>query len=247
MRWNFGVEPLPRVSRLRVAGAEGDRSRALARGAARRARAPHRRAARRRGGARAPRPGSPAPRVGANAASDGRVYLDHSRDIGAFNPCFPTYEIRVDGDRASGTVTLPDRLRRSAGARPRRLPRRVLRLGHPAPQLRRRGRRQDDLAHGHLSAADPAPHRAAVRGGALGRGAQDRLDRAAGGGRRRALRGADERGRRETWPACPRSRRAGSMRDGWLVEPIRKQGPSLARRPSISTQAISRTSLKARE
>jgi acyl-coenzyme A thioesterase PaaI-like protein len=52
-------------------------------------------------------PGSAAPRVGANATADGRVYLDHSRDIGAYNPCFPAYEIRVDGDRASGAVTFP--------------------------------------------------------------------------------------------------------------------------------------------
>src|SRR5207244_2947019 len=52
-------------------------------------------------------PGETVPRVGAHAASDGRVYLDHARDIGAFNPCFPAYEIRVDGDRATGTVTFP--------------------------------------------------------------------------------------------------------------------------------------------
>ena len=52
-------------------------------------------------------PGNPAPRVGANAAADGRVYLDHARDIGAFNPCFPTYDIRIDGDRATGAVTFP--------------------------------------------------------------------------------------------------------------------------------------------
>lgn len=52
-------------------------------------------------------PASPAPRVGANVAADGRVYIDHARDIGAFNPFFPTYEIRVDGDRAAGTVTFP--------------------------------------------------------------------------------------------------------------------------------------------
>ena len=52
-------------------------------------------------------PGNPAPRVGANATADGRVYLDHSRDIGAFNPCFPTYEIRIDGNRATGAVTFP--------------------------------------------------------------------------------------------------------------------------------------------
>jgi hypothetical protein len=56
-------------------------------------------------GAVAPR--GPAPRIGRDAASDGRVYLDHSRDIGAFNACFPTYRIRVDGDRASGTVAFP--------------------------------------------------------------------------------------------------------------------------------------------
>jgi hypothetical protein len=47
------------------------------------------------------------PRVGPAADSGGRVDLDHSRDIGAFNPCFPPYEIAVDGDRASGTVTFP--------------------------------------------------------------------------------------------------------------------------------------------
>jgi hypothetical protein len=49
-------------------------------------------------------PTDPHPRVGARAESDGRVYLDHSRDIGAYNPCFPEYTITVDGDRASGTV-----------------------------------------------------------------------------------------------------------------------------------------------
>jgi hypothetical protein len=53
-------------------------------------------------------PTDPAPRVGAKAGADhARVYLDHARDIGEFNPCFPTYEIRVDGDRATGTVSFP--------------------------------------------------------------------------------------------------------------------------------------------
>jgi hypothetical protein len=52
-------------------------------------------------------PPAPAPRVGAAVDGDGRVYLDHARDIGAFNACFPEYEIRVDGDRADGTVTVP--------------------------------------------------------------------------------------------------------------------------------------------
>jgi hypothetical protein len=47
------------------------------------------------------------PRLGASAPDNRRVYLDHSRDIGAYNPCFPEYEIAVHGDRANGTVTFP--------------------------------------------------------------------------------------------------------------------------------------------
>jgi hypothetical protein len=41
------------------------------------------------------------------AVGGGRAYLDHSRHIGAYNPCFPEYEIAVDGDHAAGTVTFP--------------------------------------------------------------------------------------------------------------------------------------------
>ena len=52
-------------------------------------------------------PVDPAPRIGPEAAANRRVYVDHSRDIGDFNPCFPTYQIHVDGDRASGTVAFP--------------------------------------------------------------------------------------------------------------------------------------------
>jgi hypothetical protein len=52
-------------------------------------------------------PGGTAPRVGPAAGGDGRVYLDHARDIGAYNACFPEYEIVVDGDRATGSVTFP--------------------------------------------------------------------------------------------------------------------------------------------
>lgn len=52
-------------------------------------------------------PPEPLPRVGADVAADGRVYLDHSRDIGAFNPCFPEYSITVEGDRATGRVSFP--------------------------------------------------------------------------------------------------------------------------------------------
>ena len=75
-------------------------------------------AARRRGGARgagARRPGAagraPRPR------GDGRVYLDHARDIGAFNPCFPEYEIarrRRSRRRARSRSRSPTRARRAS-------------------------------------------------------------------------------------------------------------------------------------
>jgi hypothetical protein len=52
-------------------------------------------------------PPDPTPRVGAAAVGDGRVYLDHARHIGAYNPSFPEYDIVVDGDRAHGSVTFP--------------------------------------------------------------------------------------------------------------------------------------------
>jgi hypothetical protein len=47
------------------------------------------------------------PRVGAASAGEGRVYLDHARDVGAYNPCFPEYQIEISGDRAKGTVSFP--------------------------------------------------------------------------------------------------------------------------------------------
>jgi hypothetical protein len=52
-------------------------------------------------------PPDPRPRVGAEAPPDGRVYIDHSCDIGTFNPCFPEYTISVAGHHASGTVSFP--------------------------------------------------------------------------------------------------------------------------------------------
>jgi hypothetical protein len=52
-------------------------------------------------------PADPAPRVGAAAGGAGRVYLDHARDIGAYNPCFPDYDLAVDGGNATGAVTFP--------------------------------------------------------------------------------------------------------------------------------------------
>jgi hypothetical protein len=107
MRWTFGVEPLPQtiaaadllrrvtglvlsmerddpaVERLIAALADAE----VALGAV--APADHR------------------PRIGERVGADGRVYLDHSRDIGSYNPAFPEYTISVDGDRAGGTVHFP--------------------------------------------------------------------------------------------------------------------------------------------
>ena len=47
------------------------------------------------------------PRVGPAADGAGRVYVDHARDVGAFNPAFPEYDLVVDGGSATGTVTFP--------------------------------------------------------------------------------------------------------------------------------------------
>ncbi len=52
-------------------------------------------------------PAGTEPRVGDAASGDGRVYVDHAFDIGAYNPCVPEYTIAVEGDRAQGTVTFP--------------------------------------------------------------------------------------------------------------------------------------------
>ena len=52
-------------------------------------------------------PRDPTPRIGPHSRADQRVYLDHGRDIGRYNPCFPEYEINVEGERASGTVSFP--------------------------------------------------------------------------------------------------------------------------------------------
>ena len=57
-------------------------------------------------------PADIAPRMAAGdggaSEAGGRVYLDHSHDIGAFNPCFPEYHFdRIDGETASGHVVFP--------------------------------------------------------------------------------------------------------------------------------------------
>ena len=107
MRWTFGVEPLPETLELasllrRVSGlvlslesAHPELERLAA--ALRSAEAELTKLA----------PADPSPRIGRDAPANRRVYLDHSRDIGAYNPCFPEYDILVDGRRAHGTVTFP--------------------------------------------------------------------------------------------------------------------------------------------
>jgi acyl-coenzyme A thioesterase PaaI-like protein len=54
-------------------------------------------------------PADPAPRVGDHPTDRQRVYVDHSRDVGDYNPCFPRYEFAVDVDRThgEGTVEFP--------------------------------------------------------------------------------------------------------------------------------------------
>jgi hypothetical protein len=54
-------------------------------------------------------PADCAPRMAAAGGGEagGRPYLDHSHDIGAYNPCFPEYEIMVAGEHATGRVEFP--------------------------------------------------------------------------------------------------------------------------------------------
>jgi acyl-coenzyme A thioesterase PaaI-like protein len=47
------------------------------------------------------------PRIGDKWAADQRVYLDHSRDIGEYNPCYPLYQLDCSEDRGEGRVEFP--------------------------------------------------------------------------------------------------------------------------------------------
>jgi hypothetical protein len=98
-RWAFGVEPLPdalevapllrRVAGLVLALEQPDPAVAQLVADLRAAEAALTRAA----------PRDLTPRIGPEPRPDGRAYIDHSRDIGAYNPCFPEYDITVDGER----------------------------------------------------------------------------------------------------------------------------------------------------
>jgi hypothetical protein len=52
-------------------------------------------------------PSDLSPRIGEDASDSQRVYIDHSRGVGAFNPFFPVYEMTVADDSATGTVEFP--------------------------------------------------------------------------------------------------------------------------------------------
>ncbi len=106
-RWTFGVEPTPQMLELaplvrRITGLalslEHDDP-ALAQ------LVDHLRAAERSLGAIAPV--DRAPRLGEHPRPEQRAYIDHSRDIGAYNACFPEYAITVEGNDAHGRVTFP--------------------------------------------------------------------------------------------------------------------------------------------
>ena len=108
MRWTFGVAPLPES----IALAEKMRSVA---GLVLSLDAAHPALGRllaalddAEAALRAVAPGDPTPRLGPDAPPEHRVYIDHARDVGDFNPCFPTYRIHVESEqRASGTVRFP--------------------------------------------------------------------------------------------------------------------------------------------
>lgn len=106
-RWEFGEDPLPEVVALAA------ELRALTGEVLSLEQAPPE-LARLTDGIRAARarlaadlPADPAPRVGDAATPAMRVYLDHSRDVGAYHPMFPEYDLTCADDRADGTVTFP--------------------------------------------------------------------------------------------------------------------------------------------
>ena len=106
-RWEFGVEPLPQTVRL-AAVMRRVTSAALAlegeepgiEGLIERLEQAERELAARL-------PADLSPRIGPEPADDQRVYVQHARHVGAYNPGFPEYTITVDGPRANGTVHFP--------------------------------------------------------------------------------------------------------------------------------------------
>jgi hypothetical protein len=52
-------------------------------------------------------PADLAPRIGPDPDAAQRVYVDHSRDVGEYNPGFPLYTLQCADDRADGEVEFP--------------------------------------------------------------------------------------------------------------------------------------------
>ena len=52
-------------------------------------------------------PADPTPRIGPDPDPGQRVYMDHSRDVGEYNPGFPLYTLQCADDRADGEVEFP--------------------------------------------------------------------------------------------------------------------------------------------
>ena len=103
----FGEAPLPDVEALAAAIRESHQHRARTRATERGDPPDHRRGARR---APAIGPGSACELAAAyrsGCQSDQRVDVDHSRDVGNFNPCFPVYDLSCADDRGEGSVQFP--------------------------------------------------------------------------------------------------------------------------------------------
>ena len=218
MRWTFGVEPLRRPSSSPRLAAPAHRPRAVAR----RRRAPRSTALiatlrEAEADARPTRcPPIPAPRVGADRRRRRsrlpRPRARHRR----VQPVLPGVRDHAStATAATGTVDVPDRLRGPAGHRPRRLPRRVLRLviQHHNCDVGVAGKTTSlDAA---LPAADAAAHRRCTSRSSARRRRTTASTRPPGccDGDERAVRGARWRRSPATGRACPRSRPAGPARD----------------------------------
>ena len=135
------------------------------------------------------------------------MYVDHSRDVGEYNPCFPRYEF--DGRRRRqhwpGDGRVPGLLRGTARDRARRLPRGVLRLRAPAAQLRSRPGGQDGRALAPVPTADAAGHTPRRARRAHHRGQPDPL---AGATRAATARWCAKRRCAPPWGTAPRSLRS---------------------------------------
>jgi len=106
-RWEFGVAPLPEVADLATELRELLNTVLALESAPPELADLTTRIRAARGAMAGSLPVDLAPRIGDAATDAQRVYVDHSRDIGAFHPCYPVYALRCADDRAEGEVTFP--------------------------------------------------------------------------------------------------------------------------------------------